>query len=47
MKGPVETPPIENYDYPDGEYKDVTKEYMPIIPTDVNKQRKLGLLKKK
>lgn len=47
MTGPTETPPIQNHDYPDGDYKDITKEYLPIIPTDPKKQRKLGLLKKK
>lgn len=46
MKGPVETPPIENYNYPDGDYIDITKEYQPIIPADPKKQKKLGLLKK-
>ncbi|KFM77867.1 39S ribosomal protein L40, mitochondrial, partial [Stegodyphus mimosarum] len=47
MMGPVETPPIEGFDYPDGEYINVTKEYVPIVPLDVNKQRKLGIKKKK
>lgn len=26
-KGPMKTPPIENYDYVDGDYNDVTKKY--------------------
>ncbi|KAG8170510.1 hypothetical protein JTE90_008218, partial [Oedothorax gibbosus] len=48
LRGPVETPPIENYNYPDGDYIDVTKVYQPIVPTDPVKQRQLGLhLKKK
>lgn len=25
--GPVETPPIENYDVPDGDYQDVSKKW--------------------
>ncbi|XP_054716582.1 39S ribosomal protein L40, mitochondrial-like [Uloborus diversus] len=47
LKGPVETPPVENYDYPDGDYFDVTKQYKPIVPLDPKKQRRLGLLRKK
>ncbi|GFS37235.1 39S ribosomal protein L40, mitochondrial [Nephila pilipes] len=47
MTGPVETPPIDNYDYPGGDYIDVTKVYQPIVPTDPQKQKKLGLHKKK
>ncbi|XP_031618563.1 39S ribosomal protein L40, mitochondrial [Contarinia nasturtii] len=27
LKGPVNTPPIKNYDSPDGEYKDVSKKW--------------------
>lgn len=27
VSGPVSTPPIENYVYPDGEYADITKKY--------------------
>ncbi|XP_055932511.1 39S ribosomal protein L40, mitochondrial-like isoform X2 [Argiope bruennichi] len=47
MTGPVETPPIDDYDYPDGEFIDVTKVYQPIVPSDPQKQKKLGLHKKK
>ncbi|CAB0031223.1 unnamed protein product [Trichogramma brassicae] len=28
IKGPTHSPPIENYDAPDGEYYDVTKKYL-------------------
>ncbi|GFW91465.1 39S ribosomal protein L40, mitochondrial [Trichonephila clavipes] len=47
MTGPVQTPPIDNYDYPGGDYIDVTKIYQPIVPSDPQKQKKLGLHKKK
>ncbi|XP_042905184.1 large ribosomal subunit protein mL40 isoform X2 [Parasteatoda tepidariorum] len=47
MLGPVETPPINKFDYPDGNYTDITKVYEPILPTDPKKLRQLGLHKKK
>lgn len=45
MAGPVETPPIKNYDHPEGEYVDITKQYLPIVSSEEKLVKRFGAKK--